>query len=64
MADLRQEGDYIDWYLSGMRFDEDDSIELLPEGTICEEVRADLLTLGWRVEPYGSINVKNNSSNS
>lgn len=52
VADLRGEGDYIDWYLSGMRFDGDDSVELLPEGTICDEVRADLLTLGWRVEPY------------
>jgi hypothetical protein len=52
VADLRGEGDYIDWYLSGMRFDEDNSVELLTEGTICEEVQADLLTIGWRVEPY------------
>ena len=58
VADLRGEGDYIDWYLSGMRFDGDDSVELLGEGTICEEVRADLLTIGWRIEEYGPIDFK------
>ena len=56
VADLRQEGDYLDWYLSGMTFD-DESDEVLPEGTICEEVRADLSTLGWRIVPYGPVNI-------
>lgn len=57
VADLRGEGDYIDWYLSGMRFDGDRPVELLPEGTICEEVRADLLTIGWRVEEYSEPSI-------
>jgi len=52
VADLRCEGDYIDWYLSGMRFENIDSVELLKEGSICEEIQRDLLTIGWRVEPY------------
>jgi hypothetical protein len=35
VADLRQEGDYLDWYCSGR------------EGTVTEEIRQDLFDLGW-----------------
>jgi hypothetical protein len=55
VADLRQEGEYIDWYLSGMRYDDGESAEIIPEGTVCPEVEADLETLGWRVEPYAGL---------
>lgn len=35
VADIRQEGDYLDWYCSG------------GEGTVSDEIRADLANLGW-----------------
>ena len=52
LADMREEGDYIDWYCSGIRGD--GSSEMPPdgfvgEGYITDEVRADLKKLGWVV---------------
>jgi hypothetical protein len=53
IADMREQGDYIDWYCSGIRggmsYDEVLPKELVPEGTVTDEVRADLLQLGWAV---------------
>lgn len=54
IADMRQEGDYIDWYCSGIRggmsYDDETVIdEMVPEGTVTEEIRQDLLKLGWIV---------------
>lgn len=65
IADMQQKGDYIDWYCSGIRNDlrEEDiakctpeqlayyeTIKLyVPEGCVTEEIRADLLRLGWVV---------------
>jgi hypothetical protein len=53
IADMRGEGDYIDWYCSGIRggmsYDEVLPEELVPEGTVTDEVRDDLLQLGWAV---------------
>jgi hypothetical protein len=53
IADMREQGDYIDWYCSGIRggmsYDEVLPEELVPEGTVTDEVRADLLQLGWAV---------------
>lgn len=40
IADMREEGDYIDWYASGH------------EGQVTGEVRLDLIKLGWIVKPY------------
>lgn len=45
VADLRGEGDYMDWYCSGISaFD-----NFVPEGVVTEEVRNDLSLLGWSV---------------
>jgi hypothetical protein len=62
VADMRQEGDYIDWYCSGIRGGpiEDDSVQkawddkkFVPEGMITDEIRNDLQRLGWAVAPGG-----------
>lgn len=70
IANMRQEGDYIDWYLSGIRnyaeMDDDQfqaltskqqerylaSKKFVAEGEVTDEVREDLLTLGWLVKEY------------
>jgi hypothetical protein len=54
IADLREQGDYIDWYCSGIRGDEPDVSKPLEHGyvsesVITEEIREDLFRLGWVV---------------
>jgi len=51
VAHMRGEGDYIDWYCSGIR-DPDDS-GYVPEGCITDEIRSDLQKLGWILGPGG-----------
>lgn len=48
IADMRQEGDYIDWYCSGIRDTNDDS-KFVGESFVTDEIKNDLLQLGWRV---------------
>ena len=45
IADLREEGDYIDWYCSGIGADKDN--KFVSEGHVTDEIRIDLLKLGW-----------------
>jgi hypothetical protein len=50
VAHMREEGDYIEWYCSGIQGEPDaDWIDLghVPEGTITDQIREDLLKLGW-----------------
>jgi hypothetical protein len=57
VADLQGKGDYLDWYCSGMggltAYDTDDGDKYMAEkkfvseGTVTDEIRNDLLKLGW-----------------
>lgn len=43
IADLRGQGDYIDWYCSGIKTEHG----FVEEGHVTEEVRVDLSSIGW-----------------
>ena len=50
IADMREEGDYIDWYCSGIgNGDNDDTKGYVPEGYVSDEIKEDLKQLGWIV---------------
>jgi hypothetical protein len=54
VADMRQKGDYIDWYCSGIRHKDGSERDLyVGEGCITDEIRNDLQRLGWAVAPGG-----------
>jgi hypothetical protein len=65
VADMRQEGDYIDWYCSGSgglnrEYEGNETNEqwqtrtkFVPEGKVTDEIRNDLQRLGWVVMPGG-----------
>ena len=47
VARIRKEGDYLDWYCSGI-FQEGHHIEgYVEESTVTKEIREDLQKLGW-----------------
>lgn len=46
VADIRQEGDYLNWYCSGIGDSQDG---YAGEGYVTDEIREDLLKLGWLV---------------
>jgi hypothetical protein len=47
VADILERGDYIDWYCSGIEADITNGY--VPEGEITEEIKLDLIKLGWIV---------------
>lgn len=48
IADMREEGDYIDWYCSGCgSFADNSTYGFQPESTVTKEIEADLKRLGW-----------------
>lgn len=54
IADMREEGDYIDWYCSGIgdglgNGDRDGTKGYVGEGVVTDEIREDLFKLGWIV---------------
>ena len=50
LAELRFEGDYMDWYCSGIGYDHDSGY--VSEGIVTEEIRNDLAQLGWYPVPW------------
>jgi hypothetical protein len=53
VADMREKGDYLDWYCSGINCcfvsDEDGNKGYVPESMVADEIKRDLLKLGWIV---------------
>lgn len=43
VAEIRKQGDYLDWYCSGIGTD------ATPEGTITADVQADIEKIGWEI---------------
>jgi hypothetical protein len=49
VANMRQEGDYIDWYCSGIREMDAEPNGYVSEMIVTDEIREDLKRLGWIV---------------
>lgn len=47
VADMREQGDYIDWYCSGIRDVDSPDNGFRSEGHVTEEIQQDFFKLGW-----------------
>ena len=54
VADILEEGDYMDWYCSGSGGPLGGMTQkgYLPEGVVSEEIEDDFKKLGWKIVPY------------
>lgn len=50
VADIIEDGDYLDWYCSGIGCGTINGY--VTEGDVTSEINNDLLNLGWRYKPY------------
>ena len=57
MADMRGEGDYIDWYCTGIRDVDSEPNGYVGEGVVTDEIRQDLFRLGWLVVDNEDLNL-------
>jgi len=53
IADMREEGDYIDWYCSGIQNDDYLTNGYVAESVVTEEIEKDLYKLGWLIVSKG-----------
>jgi len=56
VADFLGKGDYMDWYCSGIGFDDNLEDGRVPEGTVTDEIRADFARLGWHPSEWPKDN--------
>lgn len=49
VARIRCEGDYMDWYCSGIYAEKTGWVG---EQTVTDEIRADILSIGWTITDY------------
>jgi hypothetical protein len=56
VAKLLGEGDYLDWYCSGIGdgLGNGGGVDYVPEGVVSDEIEEDFLKLGWVAVPYNN----------
>lgn len=52
IADMQEKGDYMDWYCSGIFDPATPSKKYVSESIVTDEIKDDLLKLGWLVRKY------------